>query len=104
MPGPISLTETQNRFLQEIFVEIYQDDCVRSLEGPLILSILNKVKAWPTPLQLTEQEARRIQYQLEKFDEIAKPYPYPYYPTTFGQDTQQLTVIDGILAILEAAG
>ena len=103
MLNPIDLTETQNRFLQEIFTEIYQNDQVRSLEGPLILSILDKVKTWPAPLVLTEQEDRRLQVQLEQFVEIATPYPYPYYPTTFGQDTRQLSIVKGLLKIMEDA-
>lgn len=103
MLNPINLTEPQNRWMQEIWTELYQDDRVRSLEGPLMLSILDKVKTWPAPLVLTEQEDRRIQYQLEQFVEVMKPYPYPYYPTTFGQDTQQLDLVSGILKIMEDA-
>lgn len=103
MLNPINLTEPQNRFLQEIFTEMYQNDQIRSVEGDLILSILNKVKTWPVPLVLTEQEDRRLQVQLEQFVEIETPYPYPYYPTTFGQDTRQLNLVQGLLKIMEDA-
>lgn len=103
MSLPITLTEPENRTLQEFFVEIYQNDQVRSLEGPLILSILNKLEAWPIDLVLTGQENLRIQYQFEKFEEMLTPYPYPYSPLTFGQDTHQLVLIQSVMSKLKVA-
>lgn len=89
--------------LQSQFRTIYEDDRVRSLEGALILSILNKLEAYPTPPAWTEQEQRRVQYQMEQFMEMLKPYPYPSSPLTFGQNTRQLTLIERVLYKIEAA-
>lgn len=97
MPTPILFSEPENRMLQEQFREIYEDDRIRSVEGSIILSILNKLEAWPIPPPFTEQEERRLQYQMEKFIEIMKPYPYPYSPLTFGQDTRQLQITQCVL-------
>ncbi len=103
MANPITFTEPENRFLQELFTEIYQNDQVRSLEGPIILSIVNKLEVWPSSPTFTEQENRRIQYQLESLVELLKPYPYPYSPLTFGQDTQQIQIIQSASAKIQAA-
>lgn len=102
MPSPISFTENENRLLQSTFTDIYQDDCVRSLEGPLIYSILKLLEQWPVTPTFTEQQSRRVQYQLEKYVELLKPYPYPYSPLTFGQDTQQLQIIQSALDKVKA--
>lgn len=103
MPFPIRFSEQENAMLQSIFRTIYEDDRIRFYEGPIILGILNKLTEWPTPPGWTEQEQRRVQYQLEKFIELLKPYPYPYSPLTFGQDTRQLTLIERSLEKIEAA-
>lgn len=103
MPSPINFTETENRMLQSIFRELYENDEYRSTEGPLLLGIVNKLETWPTLLTLTEQENRRIQYQYESFAEIITPYPYPYSPQTFGQDTRQLSIVKSILTKVVAA-
>lgn len=103
MPNPITLTEPEDQFLQSILTERYQNDCIRSLEGPLFLSLLNQVKTWPAAITFTEQEDRRLQVLLEGLVELLTPYPYPYSPLTFGQDTQQLSIIKSILTKLEAA-
>lgn len=103
MLNPITLTAIQNRFMQDIFTEIYQDDRVRSLEGDLILSILNKVKAWPAPLVLTNQEDRRIQYQLEQFYEVIGQGVQPYVPSTVPLIPPEVVLIQAILKIMEAA-
>lgn len=89
--------------LQSQFRTIYEDDRIRFYEGPIILSILNKLQDWPAPPAWTEQEQRRVQYQMEKFIELLKPYPYPYSPLTFGQDTRQLTLIERVLYKIEAS-
>jgi hypothetical protein len=99
----ITFTEPENRMLQSIFMDIYQDDSVRSLEGDLILSIVKLLEVWPVAPTFTEQQSRRIQYQMEQFTEILTPYPYPYSPLTFGQDTRQLTLIKSVLAKVKAA-
>jgi hypothetical protein len=99
----ITFTESENRFMQSIFRTLYEDDAIRSLEGALILSILKKMETWPIAPSLTSKENNRIQYQLEKFIELMKPYPYPYYPTTFGQDTRQISVVQSIMTKIKVA-
>lgn len=99
----IVFTEPENRFMQQNFLEMYQDDRIRSLEGPIILGILKKFEAWPTAPLFTEQENRRIQVFLETSDEVLEPYPYPYTPQTFGQDTHQIVLIKSILGKLKIA-
>lgn len=83
--------------------EIYQDDERRYYEGPLILSILNIVKSYPADAVFDEKQNRWLQYVMEKFNEIATPYPYPAYPTTFGQDTRLIGIIRSVQAKLKAA-
>lgn len=89
--------------LQSFFRTLLEDNRIYFYEGPLITSILNKLSAYPTPPPWTEQEQRRVQWQMEKFIELLKPYPYPYSPLTFGQDTRQLTLIERVLEKIEAA-
>lgn len=103
MPTPITFSAPENGMLQSQFRTIYEDDRIRSVEGAIILSILNKLEAYPVAPPFTEQEERRIQYQMEQFIELLKPYPYPYSPLTFGQDTRQLQLIQSVLAKIEAA-
>lgn len=103
MPTPIIFCPAENEMLQSQFRTMYEDDRIRSVEGSIILSILNKLEAYPIPPPFTEQEERRIQYQMEQFVEMLKPYPYPYSPLTFGQDTRQLQLIQDVLAKIEAA-
>lgn len=103
MSTPIVLTEQENRFLQSIFMEMYQSDRLRSYEPDLLLSLVQAFETWPAPLNLTEQQNNRVQWQLQKFQEIMKPYPFPYYPTTFGQDTRQLGVVNSIMDKFKAA-
>lgn len=102
MAHPITFTETENRNLQQIILERYQDDRIRSLYGSELNSILHKLEVWPSPTTFTEQESLTIQYQYERLVEILTPYPYPYSPLTFGQDTQQLVIIKSILAKVKA--
>jgi hypothetical protein len=100
---PITFTDQENSFLQTVVNTMYQDDEVRTYEGPLILSILTLLEAYPTPPVFTEQQTRRLQVMLETFIEAATPYPYPYYPTTFGQTTTQLVICHSVLAKVQAA-
>jgi len=81
---------------------MYENDQIRSLEGPLILSIVNKLETWPLDLSLTEQENRRMQVQLESFYEIAKLSPRPCYPTTLNLNSTQANLIIQIQSKLEA--
>lgn len=103
MPTPINFNELENRMLQSQFRSIYENDCVRSLEGPLILGILNKFETWPAEVTFTEQEDRRVQVEMEQYIEIMKPYPYPYSPLTFGQPTEQMQICYGVLQKLKQA-
>lgn len=98
----ITFTAKENGFLQSAINTLYQDDYYRSFEGDLLLSILKLLEP-QVPVVFTEKQNRRLQYQMERFLEISLPYPYPYYPTTFGQDTRQLTVIKSIQVKLIAA-
>lgn len=103
MPYPIQFDQAENALLQSQFRTIYEDDRVRSLEGPIILSILNKLEVWPEPPAWTEQEQQRVQYQMRQFIDLLKPFPYPSSPMTFGQDTRQLTLIEMVLEKIEAS-
>ena len=102
MANPITLTETENRLLQSIFREIYEDYRLRSVEPDMLLSLVQAFETYPAPLVLTAAQTNRVTWQLQKFVEISRPYPYPYYPTTFGQDTRQLRVIESIIVKLGA--
>lgn len=82
---------------------MYQNDQIRSIEGPIILSILTKLETWPIAPVFDYIENRRMQVQFEGFIELVKPYPYPYSPLTFSQDTRQLTLIQSIFAKVLAA-
>lgn len=106
MPTPITFTAEENRMLQSQFRTMYEDDSIRSIEGPIILSILQKIEAYPTVPVFTEQEERLIQYQMEQFIEILKPYLYPFtYPTVpvIGQESVQLQLVESVLAKIEAS-
>lgn len=97
----ITFTALENEFLQSTIMTLYQDDYYRSFEGDLLRSILDLLEP-QVPIDFTEKQNRRLQYQMEKFLETAFPYPYPYYPTTFGQDTHQVSIIKSIQAKLIA--
>jgi hypothetical protein len=101
MPKPINFTPRENGMLQSQFRTLLEDGEIRYYEGALIQSILTKLELYPTPPAWTEQEQRRVQYQMEKFMEMLKPYPWPYSPLTFGQDTQQLNLIMAVLTRIE---
>lgn len=65
-------------------------------------SIISKLEVWPVPVTFTEQESQALQVKLVEFFEVVKPYPYPYSPLTFSQDTQQLSLVQSILAKVKA--
>lgn len=103
MPNPITFTEIENRNLQEILMEMYQNDQVRSLEGPLFLAIIAKLEIWPTAPTFTETENRRLQVIYEGFTEQLGTYSAIFSPLTFGQDTRQLSLTKCILKKIKAA-
>ena len=99
---PINLDEFENRALQSMFTEIKMD-AQRRQYYPNCLDILTKLEAWPSPVILTEQENREIQYLFEGFLEVCKPYPYPYSPLTFSQPTVQVELCYRVLYKLKQA-
>lgn len=69
------LTDRERNYLFSVFTDLYQNYNVRSLEGPIISSILGKLSS--TTVVLTEAENTRAQYlmqdQADLFSRLADP-------------------------------
>lgn len=66
MASIIVFTSQERNFLQETVNQMYQDDSVRTLEGPLLHSILMKLESANTSLSVTfdNMENERMQYMM----------------------------------------
>lgn len=86
MASAIVFTTDERSFLQEIVNHTYQDDCTRSLEGPLIHDILSKLESASTSLVVTLEsiENERLQYMMEQalecMTELRNPILLPLIP------------------------
>ena len=100
---PISFDERENRALQSLLMEIKMDAQRRQYYEPFILDIIGKLEVWPEPIMLTEQENRALQSLFFSFEELVKPFPYPYSPLTFAPSTVQVELCYNILQKLKWA-
>lgn len=86
MPSIITFTSEECEFLQEIVNEMYQDDSIRSLEGPLIHGILVKLQTAGNPPSVTfgSIENERIQYMTAAMNDqlagVITPTFIPFIP------------------------
>ncbi len=103
MTSPITLTEQENRNLQESFITIAQDFQWRQYYEAVFPSILNKLEAQTATITFTEQESRAIQFLYQHFRNLARPWQplMSGREMTFGQDTRQRDVIESILKKVE---
>lgn len=97
------MTQDERLFLQDLINEMYQNDSIRSLEGPLLHGILVKLEQASGTLSATfeSKENERIQYMLEQMYEIAGPWPVPYIPSQC-RNTYQLELISSLRLKLQA--
>lgn len=90
--------------LQSMLLEMSQNyQTLQYYPDGFLTGILAKLEVWPIAPTFTEQENRALQVLFEGFDEAVKPYPYPYSPLTFSQDTRQVVLVESILAKVKAA-
>ena len=64
----ITFTEQERAFLWSSLNDLYQNWNVRSLEGDLLHGMLVKLRS--TTVSFTEQESRRIQYQVQDLKDL----------------------------------